>query len=360
MPEREPTGRDADRPWSGRVAGQGGLAWLRRRTNVAARDRVFYKAQMVERAGPKLGVDLGGTKILGAIVEGTRVVATVKRSTRAEYGYDAVLKRIARVIEEVCEAASLEPRQLSHVGLAVPGPVANNQLLHAPNLGWTAPPLVRDLAEQTGISRISLANDVNCGALGEALVGAGRGARSVFGLFVGTGLGGGWVLDGKVHEGASGFAAEVGHIPVPGQQAPCGCGQLGCLETVVSKRGLIRMIQAAIAAGQRCEITNFEKVKSREIEAALRAGCAATNSAFNELGQHLGWAVSMLACVLDPDVFVLGGGIAERLGQDLLAPIQAARQASPFIAKHTRFEVRVGELEGNAVAVGAAHLGATA
>src|SRR5690606_7795823 len=154
---------------------------------------------------------------------------------------------------------------------------------------------------------------------------------SVFGLFVGTGLGGGWVRSGKVHEGQHGFAGEIGHLRVPGQSAPCGCGQLGCLETLVSKRGLTRLLREAVAAGKPCAIENLENMRSSELHAAYESGCSTTVAALRTLCQYLGWAITTIASVVDPGVFVLGVGDAVRHGPHLLPDIEVARQQSAFV-----------------------------
>lgn len=305
----------------------------------------------------KLGVDLGGSKILGAVVRKGRVVATEKRATKAEEGYESVVKRIVRVVDEVCEEAGVSRRDFDCLGVGVPGPVSDGVLLHAPNLDWKRPALAQDLARLTGIGRVELANDVNCGALGEATVGAGAGHASVYALFVGTGLGGGWVTRGAVHEGAHGFAGEVGHMQVPGHSAPCACGQLGCLETIASKQGIRRLLKKAVAAGTACAIEDLQKLKSRDIERAYREGCPATTGAIETVAESLGWAMNLISCVVNPSVFVLGGGVAERLGQELLPTVARVREQAAFVAHGAPLEVVVGSLGGAAVAVGAAQLG---
>jgi glucokinase len=312
---------------------------------------------MAKHADYRLGIDLGGTKILVVVLEDGKVVSTAKASTNAAEGYQAVIERIALLAKTARKKVGVKRKHLRCVGVGVPGPVLDNTLLQAPNLGWHRPNLAADLSELLGISTVHLANDVNCGTLGEATVGAGGGAASVFGLFVGTGLGGGWVKDRQVHEGQHGFAGEVGHIRVPGQFAPCGCGQTGCLETLVSKRGLARMLRESIAAGYSCALTNLDNMRSSELQAAYDGGCPTTVQAVRTLGQYLGWAVTTIATVLDPALFVLGGGVVERLGPHLLADIEAARQQSSFVQAHTAFEVRLGSLGGEAVAIGAAQLG---
>ncbi len=303
-----------------------------------------------------MGVDLGGSKILAALLRDGKVIASAKKATKAEKGYDGVLTRIVDVIKEACDAAGIKPKHLGALGIGVPGPVSGNRLLQAPNLGFGGENLAKDLAKASGIARVYLGNDVNCGALGEATLGAGKGGHSVFALFAGTGLGGGWVLGGRVHEGASGFAGEVGHMVVPGLAAPCSCGQFGCLETVASKKGFSRQFEEALNAGQPCMVTPARGFKSRQLEEAFLAGCPTTLAAVEQMAKYLAWAMDTLACAINPDIFVLGGGIGERLGESLLERMEPYRRGSVFIQAHGDYAVRVGTLGGTAVAIGAAQL----
>jgi len=240
--------------------------------------------------------------------------------------------------------------------VGVPSPVVNNVLLHAPNLGWKAPPLASDLSSALDVKRVRLGNDVNCGALGEAKMGSARDGRSVFAMFIGTGLGGGWVRDGKVHEGSSGFAGEVGHLQVPGLATTCACGQRGCLETVASKRGLERLLGQARLDGKVCLIESLEPLRSKEVERAFRQRCPATTEAVQSMAKHLAWAMNTVAAIVNPDLFVLGGGIGQRLGGDLIPMIDEARRQATFVSSNGPFDVRVGELGPSAVALGAAEL----
>lgn len=307
-------------------------------------------------SGLRLGIDLGGSKMFAALLDGGQVIASEKRRTRSELGYDGVVERIAKLVGRVCKEAGVGVDRVEALGVGVPGPVLDNTLLYAPNLGWRSPPLAKDLKTVLGVDRVRLGNDVNCGALGEARFGAGTGSRSVFAMFVGTGLGGGWVHDGVVHEGACGFAGEVGHMPIPGLSAPCACGQSGCLETVASKRGLERLLAEARALGKPCSIETLTPLRSREVERAFREGCPSTTEAVQDMARHLAWAMNVTAAIVNPDVFVLGGGIGERLGADLVALIDEARASAGFIAAHGPYRVAVGQLGPTAVASGAAAL----
>lgn len=315
-----------------------------------------YTGDVANKNSLRLGIDLGGSKIYAALLDRDRVLASDKRRTRSELGYDGVVERIARLARRVCKEAGVPLSRVASLGVGVPGPVVKNVLLHAPNLGWKKPPLEKDLGSALGIDKVRLGNDVNCGALGESLLGAAREGRSVFALFIGTGLGGGFVHRGKVHEGVNGFAGEVGHIQVPGLSGPCGCGQRGCLETVASKRGLQALLTRARAEGKTCLIESLEPLRSRDVDQAFRDGCPATTEAMQSMGRHLGWAMNTVAAILNPDVFVIGGGIGQRLGPELLPIIERERVAASFVAANGPYQVLVGQLGPSAVAIGAAAL----
>lgn len=316
-----------------------------------------YTPVVAKKSGFRLGIDLGGSKIFVALLADDEVVCSDKKRTRAELGYDGVLARIVKLTTQVCKQADVPFSRLGSVGIGVPSPVVNNELLHAPNLGWKKPPLARDLGKLLSVSKVRLGNDVNCGALGEAMLGAAKGRQSVFALFIGTGLGGGWVHKGRVHEGVSGFAGEVGHLQIPGELALCACGQVGCLETVASKRGLQRLLKAARERGEPCLIDDLEELRSKALDEAYRDGCPSTTRALSEMARHLAWAMNAIAAVVNPDTFVLGGGIGERVGPDLLPLIEKVRSEAVFVRANGNYDVRIGKLGPASVAVGAATLG---
>jgi glucokinase len=164
--------------------------------------------------GPVVGVDLGGTKILAVVVTGERdVVGRCKKRTKAQKGCDEVLKRVAETIQGAVDQADVKMEDVRAVGLGVPGPVdsAAGEINAAPNLGWGHVEVAKILGDQIGLP-VFLGNDTNLCTLGERDFGAGRGVDSIVGAFVGTGIGGGIVLDGDLVEGANGSAAEIGHI----------------------------------------------------------------------------------------------------------------------------------------------------
>ena len=189
----------------------------------------------------RLGIDLGGTKIHAVMIDPNgRVLASARRATESEDGYKSVLKRIAVTAEEVAAAVGVKVESLPSIGLGMPGPIDDLRgVVHlAPNLGWRECPVAADLKKL--LKRpVVLGNDANFGCLGEVTYGAAAGATSAFAAFVGTGLGGGLVLNGHLLNGLHGFAGEIGHITAPFSTVRCGCGLRGCLETSASKVGIM-------------------------------------------------------------------------------------------------------------------------
>jgi glucokinase len=306
----------------------------------------------------RLGIDLGGTKIHVVVIDRKgRVTGSARCATKGERGYPAVVERIARTAREALDDADLKPKEVGVCGLGAPGPVdpASGRIHMAPNLGWADKPLARDLGKQLGL-RVVLGNDVNCGALGEIAYGAAAEATSAVAAFVGTGLGGAVVIGGSVVNGANGYGGEIGHIPSPFGEALCGCGRRGCLETVASKTGLVRAVAQAAAAGRKCLLDTSGTVKSSAILAALEAGCPATRAAVDQLERALAWGLCAIGNTVDPQVFILGGGLAETLGKPTLARIAAHMADTSNLYRRSKPRLVMAKLGDDAVAVGAAVL----
>lgn len=305
----------------------------------------------------RLGIDLGGTKIHAVVVDShDEVVGSHRLPTRGELGYRKVLQRIAECAEEAMDDAGVKTRHVSAAGLGVPGPVdaRRGRILMCANLGWSPPvPIGPDLAKLLGLP-VALGNDANFGALAEASLGSARGCNPVFAAFVGTGLGAGLVKGGRVLNGAHGYAGEFGHVSAPFGEAPCGCGRRGCLETVASRRGIIRLLREVSARGERRLIKCSGKLRSSALRDAYQQGCPATRKAIGICADALAWGLATAGMILDPQVFVLGGGVMEALGKQMLPRIASRMAAlSSLYALHPP-DLRLAELGDDAVAVGAA------
>ncbi len=280
-----------------------------------------------------LGIDLGGTKILALVVDAKgAVVGEAKKKTKPELGPDGVIDRIVEVAREAAAAAKVDPKAIAAAGIGAPGPVnlQTGVVMEAPNLsGWQEVPLAARLAERLGMP-VFADNDVNLGVLGEHQMGAGRGARHLVGVFVGTGVGGGLIIDGQLHRGARYSAGEIGHTIILPNGPLCGCGKRGCLEAVASRTAMEREVVAALEAGQPSVLSGLvsgsgkERLTSGAIKSALEAGDELMARVIGQVQFYLGLLTANLVNVLDPELVIFGGGVVEALGDSFLEPVRAA------------------------------------
>ena len=247
------------------------------------------------------GVDLGGTKIEGAIVDiaqAGRALWRVRVPTESQHGYDHVLGQTGKLIEEL-EAASGLPRP-DAIGFGTPGTVepATGTMKNCNTVCLNGRPLSADLSATLGVT-VKIANDANCLALAEATLGAARGRRVVVALILGTGVGSGIVVHGRVLEGLHGIAGEWGHNPMRDEAAQCYCGRPGCVETVISGPSLERFYRAQTG----------EDVPLPGIAARAARGEVAARATLERLRAKFGEAIAAVINVLDPDAVVIGGGV---------------------------------------------------
>ena len=247
------------------------------------------------------GVDLGGTKIEGAIVDiaqAGRALWRVRVPTESQSGYDHVLGQTRKLIEEL-EAASGLPRP-DVIGFGTPGTVepATGTMKNCNTVCLNGRPLSADLSATLGVT-VKIANDANCLALAEATLGAARGKGVVVALILGTGVGSGIVVHGRVLEGLHGIAGEWGHNPMRDEAAPCYCGRRGCVETVISGPALERSYRAQTG----------EDVPLPGIAARAARGEVAARATLERLRDKFGEAIAAVINILDPDAVVIGGGV---------------------------------------------------
>ena len=286
-----------------------------------------------------VGVDMGGTKILAAVINGKgEIVQQAKTATKPKKGPDGVIKRIERCIREAIDGAELEPSQIRAIGIGSPGPLdpETGVIIFAPNLGWSNVPLKAKLETIFGIPTF-VDNDVNVGTLGEYAFGAGQGVKNLVGIFVGTGIGGGIILDGKLFHGINKTAGEIGHMIVDANGPRCGCGNFGCLEAVASRTGITKALQKAILKkGQKSELLKLnggklDQIRSQAIAKAVKRGDKPTVKVMQRAGKYLGISVASIVHFLNPEMIVFGGGVIEAMRNSLLDPIRqtAAEYALP-------------------------------
>jgi glucokinase len=282
-----------------------------------------------------IGMDLGGTKILAAVVDKRgQIVAEAKQKTMADKGPDAVIERIAETAVQAAAAGQIGWKAIKGVGIGAPGPMDpdSGTVYTPPNLpGWKEVALGPRLSEALGVP-VCLENDVNLGTLGEHALGAGRGTKDMVGIFVGTGVGGGLILDGKLRSGYRHAAAEVGHMIVLADGPVCGCGKRGCLEAVASRTAIERDIRLGLAAGRESMISKLtvggtKRLTSGVLARAWRKGDPLVSEIMQRTQSYLGMLTASIVNLVDPEMIVFGGGVIEALGGDFLDPIRVtARQ----------------------------------
>jgi glucokinase len=300
-----------------------------------------------------LGIDIGGTKLAAGRVDadGT-VLARARRDTPASDA-GAIVAAVADLVDDLGGAEL--PVGVGAAGLVGP----DGEVRYAPNLALTGVPLRRQLADRLG-SRVVVDNDANVAAWGEFRCGAARDAgASMVMLTIGTGVGGGLVLDGRLVRGAGGLAAEFGHMVVSAGGPRCGCGNLGCLEALASGTAIGRTAAAAVAAGRvpaGSSLHDLPALTGKSVTTAAEAGDEAALAVLAEVGRWLGVGIASLVNALDPEVVVIGGG-AMQAGELLLAPARAAAEEHLLGRLHRALPPVVpAELGDDAGVVGAALL----
>ena len=265
----------------------------------------------------KFGVDVGGTTVKIGLFSGDGKLEEKYESATDKSDQGAhIIEHIAAKLDEIIAEKSYGILDCMGVGIGLPGPVDRGMILGCVNLGWGIFSIVEEFSKAFHNVPVYAGNDANTAALGEYVAGAGKGMKNMMMVTLGTGVGGGIIIDGRILEGANGGAGEIGHIPVnPQEQDICGCGKKGCLEQYASATGIVRIA---------------EKLRKENGNTALPAGCTAKQvfdyakegdelamQAVEELGRYLGLALASCACVLNPEGIVIGGGVS-RAGKILL------------------------------------------
>ena len=310
-----------------------------------------------------VGFDLGGTKMMAGVFDSRfRLLGTARKRTKCEGDGRAGMARIIQVIHEALESAKVSPSRVAAIGIGSPGPLDLNKgvILNTPNLGWKNVPLRRAL-QRAFKCPVVVANDVDAGTYGEYRFGAARKARTVVGIFPGTGIGGAAIYDGRLIRGRTASCMEIGHLRVQPGGRLCGCGQRGCLETVASRPAISAEAAAAALRGEAPHLlksagTELSKIRSSELRAAVDAGDKVVAEIVRTAGRHIGTAAGQVINLLAPDMVVLGGGLVEALGDLILPECRHAADASvmsPFRHSYHIVESKLGDL---AVLHGAAAL----
>lgn len=313
-----------------------------------------------------IGIDVGGTKILAGLVDAKGCVLHQARRQSARNDPTNVLNTVCEVVEELQRASD---DAVVAVGLGIAGPVDADRstVFYAPNLGWPQVPVRDLLTDRVGLPVI-VENDGNAAAWGEFVAGAGTNVQDLTVITVGTGIGGGIIINGELLRGAHGAAGEIGHMNAVPNGRPCGCGRNGCWEQYASGNALVREART-LAAERRQEAGLLlslgdgtpEGVQGVHVTAAAREGDPVAMEAFAVVGTWLGRGLADLSSILDPGAFVIGGGVSE--AGDLLLDSARATLAEKLTVGRSRRpipEVRLATLGNEAGLIGAAALAAAA
>ena len=262
------------------------------------------------------GVDIGGTTVKIGFFETTgKLVDTWEIPTRTENDGELILPDIAESIKENNEKKSITTDDIEGIGMGVPGPVKDDgTVLKCVNLGWGVFNVEKALSVICGGVKVKAGNDANVAALGEMWQGGGKGYEDVVMITLGTGVGGGIIRGGKIVAGTNGAAGEIGHMPMIDDESECcGCGKKGCLEQYASANGLVNVAEKYIAAHRtvETELDLNAGFTAKDVCDAAKAGDKAGLAAVEESMRLLGKAMASVSCVIDPQVFVVGGGLSK-------------------------------------------------
>ncbi len=309
-----------------------------------------------------VGVDLGGTSVRALVVDSDyKVLSSGKSRTKSRSKPRVVIAEIAGLIHEVIETAGVRRNDVRAALVGAPGAVDPHRgiVKEAPNLGWTDVPLAAELRNQVRV-QVMVDNDVNVGVIGEHALGAGKGAKNLLGIFVGTGIGGAILIDGKLFEGSRGGAGEIGHTVLAVDGPLCGCGHRGCAEALASRTAMERDVRAAIKSGRKSVVPKIMKKKNHPrmtssiIASALKKNDSVMRDVLKRAEYYLGILAANAVNLLDPDCIVIGGGIVERLGEDFVGPIRSTA-GKYFLHGDSQRRVRIvpGKLGDQAGSLGA-------
>ena len=285
------------------------------------------------------GVDIGGTTVkLGLFTAGGEIVDKWEIKTRTENQGEAVLPDIAEALNAKLAEKKIGRDEVEGIGVGVPAPVdAEGVVQNTANLGWGYKEVKREMEELSGM-RAEIGNDANVAALGEMWLGAGKGRKNIIMVTLGTGVGGGIIIDGKPLVGAHGAGGEIGHLCVNYEETDhCGCGNTGCLEQYASATGITRLANIRLAKDDAKSVLREQEVSAKTVFDAVKAEDAVAKEIAEEFGKYLGHAMANLAAVADPSAIVIGGGVS-KAGEVLIEYVEKNFKERAFFAnKDTEF-----------------------
>ncbi|HEX8200273.1 MAG TPA: ROK family protein [Isosphaeraceae bacterium] len=315
-----------------------------------------------QEGGPLvLGIDLGGTKVVAGVVDAEhRILGRAKRPTPAREGAAAILQALVDVAGAALAEARTRPEDLAGVGVGSPGPLDAEAgvILFSPNMNVRDFALGPDLARALG-RPVLVQNDVRVAGYGEFRLGAGRGFQDILAAFVGTGIGGCIIQQGRILTGTTGNAGEIGHVIVKAGGPPCGCGGRGCLEALASRTAITRRMQKAVRKGVATGLgrqlsSKSSQLKSKDLAAAVRSGDPLAVKEVGRAARFLGLALGGLVNLLAPQIVIIGGGVTEALGNPWVDQVAAVARNQAMADPKGKVQIERAALGDDAGLLGAA------
>lgn len=310
-----------------------------------------------------VGIDLGGTNIVAGVVdENYKIIATAKTKTNCPRPDKAIADDMAKMALEAVKNAKLTIDDIEWVGIGTPG-IANSKtgiIEYSNNLGFNNTPMVKYIQE-TIDKPVFIENDANAAAYGEYVAGAAKGAENAVCITLGTGVGGGIIIDGKIYSGSNFAGAEIGHTVIEVDGAKCSCGRKGCFEAYSSATGLIRMTKEAIAENPECIMAKIAdekgKVTARTSFDAMRAGDPVAKALVDKYIKYLAAGITNTINIFQPDILCIGGGVCNE-GDPLLLPVRELVKKEVYTRNSPKnTEIVIAKLGNDAGIIGAAFLG---
>ncbi len=312
-------------------------------------------------AGRVVGVDVGATHVLAVVTDlRGQILAEATAGLDITDGPEVCLRQVNEIASTALRQMGLDWGQVWSVGLGVPGPVVTARgMVSSPPImpGWDGFP-IRERLEAYWQRPTFVDNDADLGALGEGTFGAGRGEANLAYIKIGTGIGCGILLDGRIYHGVLGTAGEIGHFTITQDGPPCKCGNYGCLEAMAGGQAIAQRAHLAVKAGQRTtlsELNHGQEITARDVAVAAQAGDAVSQQLLSDAGRHIGSALASLVNLLNPGLIIIGGRVAEA-GQYLLDPIREAIEQRSLRASFQATRLVPAALGAYTTALGAAAL----
>ncbi len=312
-------------------------------------------------SGLVVGIDLGGTKVLACVITAKgEILGREKERTQRINSEEGIFQAIISAVEGAMAQAEVEKGMLQAIGVGAPGTLDpdSGTILFSPNMPLRNFALAQKLGDAFGCP-CYVGNDANMGVFGEWTRGAGQGVSNMIGVFVGTGIGGGLVLDNQLYEGSGRVAGEIGHMVVQMGGPKCGCGNRGCLEAMASRTAISNTLYKAIQKGEKSQLAgkfkgNPPAVRSKALSKAFAEGDRLVRRIVNEAAEILGMGLGSLANILSPEMIVLGGGVVDALGQEYVKIASTVALNWTFEANRKVLKIVPAQLGDDAIVHGAA------